>query len=106
LIATSCGNQFLAAEINRLKLLFRACRDVAWEHDQSRNDYRRLTEEASEHVAIVDALLAGDARAAARAMSQHIRSGMKYWSRALPSKTPPPHSTKRAAANGTPVMRK
>src|SRR5439155_17551194 len=31
LIAESCGNAFLANEISRLKILFRAFRDVAWE---------------------------------------------------------------------------
>jgi len=66
-------------------VLFRAFRDVAREHDGARNDFHRLAEEAREHLAIVEALLAGDARAAARAMAQHIRSGSKYWSRAMPS---------------------
>ncbi|MFL5245570.1 MAG: GntR family transcriptional regulator [Gemmataceae bacterium] len=88
LIAESCGNQFLATEINRLKILFRSFRDAAWEHERARNDFRRLAQEAHEHFSIVEALLAGDPRGAARAMAQHIRSGSKYWSRALPS-----HST-------------
>ena len=39
LIADSCGNAFLAKEIGRLKILFRVFRDVAWEHDEARNDY-------------------------------------------------------------------
>jgi hypothetical protein len=30
-------------------------------------------------------LLAGDPKESARAMARHIRSGSKYWSRALPS---------------------
>lgn len=84
LIAASARNTFLANELNRLKLLFRAFRDVAWEHDGALNDFGRIAEETHEHLAILAALQAGDARAAARAMSQHIRSGMKYWSRALP----------------------
>jgi DNA-binding GntR family transcriptional regulator len=85
LIADSCGNAFLSKEIGRLKMLFRAFRDVAWAHDEARNDYHRLAEEAHEHLAIVEALLAGDARQAARAMARHIRSGARYWSRALPA---------------------
>lgn len=85
LIATSSGNGLLASEIGRLKALFRAYRDMAWDHDAARNDYHRLAGEAHEHLAIVEALLAGDRAAAARAMSKHIRSGLKYWSRALPS---------------------
>ena len=83
LIAESCGNVFLAKEIGRLKLLFRACRDVAWEWNQANRDYHRFAEEAREHLAIVEALLEGDAKAASRAMAAHIRSGLKYWSRAV-----------------------
>jgi DNA-binding GntR family transcriptional regulator len=87
LIVESCGNALLAKELGRLKLLFRAFRDMAWAYDQARNDYHRLAEEAHEHLAIVEALLAGDARQAARAMARHIRSGLRYWSRALPNGT-------------------
>jgi len=85
LIADCCENSFLAKEISRLKTLFRAFRDVAWERDEARNDYHRLAEEAREHLAIVEALLAGDARQGSRAMARHIHSGLKYWSRAMPS---------------------
>ncbi len=84
LIADSCGNAFLSKEIGRLKMLFRAFRDVAWAHDEARNDYRRLAEEVHEHLAIVEALAAADRRAAARAMGRHILSGARYWSRAIP----------------------
>ena len=84
LIADSCGNAFLGKEIGRLKILFRAFRDVAWDRAEARNDYHRLAEEAREHMAIVAALLAGDAKEAARAMARHIRSGDKYWSRVMP----------------------
>ena len=85
LVATSCGNDFLAAELHRLKLLFRAFRDVSWAYDRSRNDFRRLAGECHEHLEIVEALLAGNARDASRAMSRHIRSGVKYWSRSIPA---------------------
>ncbi len=85
LIAESCGNLFLAEEIARLKALFRAFRDVAWEHDGAHNDYHRLVEEGHEHLAIVEALLVGDAKSSSRAMARHIRSGARYWSRALPN---------------------
>ena len=44
-IAASCGNAFLAKELSRLKTLFRAFRDAAWEHDGARNDYHRIAEE-------------------------------------------------------------
>ena len=87
LIADSCGNAFLAQEISRLKTLFRVFRDAAWEHDEARNDFHRLSEEAHEHLAVVEALLAGDAKGAARAMSRHIRSGVRYWSRAVPAES-------------------
>ena len=88
LIAESCGNAFLAHEIGRLKMLFRAFRDVAWEHDEARNDFRRLAQESGEHLAIVEALRKGDPQSARRAMSRHIRSGIRYWSRALPARSP------------------
>ncbi len=83
LIAASCGNRFLAQELSRLKVLFRAFRDVAWEQEEARNDFHRLAEEASEHLAIVEGLLAGDADAAAGAMAQHIRTGARYWGRTM-----------------------
>ncbi len=84
LIANSCDNAFLAKELNRLKVLFRAFRDVAWARETARNDFRRLAMEADEHLAIIQALLADDRREAARAMARHIRAGVKYWTRALP----------------------
>jgi DNA-binding GntR family transcriptional regulator len=83
-IARSCGNSLLAREIGRLTILFRAFRDLSWEREAARNGDRRLAAEAREHLAIVEALLAGDRRRASRAMAEHIRSGMKYWCRALP----------------------
>jgi DNA-binding GntR family transcriptional regulator len=83
LVAGSCGNAYLAAEISRLKILFRAFRDFSWTYDEVHNDYRRLAEEGVEHLAIVEALVAGNAREAARAMSRHIRSGAHYWTKAL-----------------------
>jgi DNA-binding GntR family transcriptional regulator len=88
LIAESCGNRFLAQELSRLKTLFRAFRDVSWQRDEARNDYHRLAEESGEHLAIVEALLANDSKQAGRAMARHIRSGVKYWSRALPEDQP------------------
>ena len=75
LIADSCGNRFLAQEIGRLKQLFRAFRDASWEKRLAGNDYYRFAEEASEHLAIVQALIDGDARQASRAMARHIRAG-------------------------------
>jgi DNA-binding GntR family transcriptional regulator len=83
-IARTCGNALLAREIGRLTILFRAFRDMAWEREAARRDDRRLAAEAREHLAIVAALRAGDRREASRAMALHIRSGMKYWCRALP----------------------
>jgi DNA-binding GntR family transcriptional regulator len=83
LIANSCGNRFLANELNRLKTLFRAFRDVSWTEHEARHDFRRLADEAHEHLAIVDALRAGDRRAAVKAMSRHLRGGLKYWTRGL-----------------------
>jgi DNA-binding GntR family transcriptional regulator len=103
LIAASCGNALLAREIGRLKLLFRTYRDVSWERVEARNDYRRIPVEAREHLAILAALAAGDAKAAARAMARHIRSGEKYWSRVV---TGPPLSTPTERQPISPQMKK
>lgn len=84
LIAQSCGNRFLAGELERLKILFRALRDASWRRRVADRDYYRFAEEATEHLAVVEALIAGDARSASRAMSRHIRAGVKYWSGGLP----------------------
>jgi DNA-binding GntR family transcriptional regulator len=97
LIAESCGNAHLASELSRLKTLFRAFRDVAWEHDQARNDYHRIAEEGDEHLAIVEALLDGDGKSAAHAMASHIRSGARYWSRGVPANGKP----KKTERNGS-----
>jgi DNA-binding GntR family transcriptional regulator len=94
LIASSSGNKFLALELSRLKLLFRGFRDVSYLRHEQRNDLRRLAEEAHEHLAIVEGLLAADQSAAAKAMAHHIRSGAKYWTRSLPE------TVEIAATNG------
>jgi DNA-binding GntR family transcriptional regulator len=83
-IAGRSGNAFLVHELGRLKTLFRAFRDAAWDHSESHNDYHRLAAEAREHLAIIEALRANDRRGAVRAMASHIVSGMTYWCRALP----------------------
>ena len=80
LVRESCGNAFLTEELNRLQTLFRTFRDVTWDLELARRDYHRIAVEAVEHLAICTAILAGDARAAARAMTAHIRSGVTYWS--------------------------
>jgi DNA-binding GntR family transcriptional regulator len=100
LIADSCGNSFLAGELNRLKILFRTFRDVSWDYDSERQDYHRLTEEAHEHLAIVEALLAEDRSESARAMSRHIRSGIRHWTKALPSRASGEGSTRSVSTIG------
>jgi DNA-binding GntR family transcriptional regulator len=83
LVAASCGNAFLAKELSRLKILFRAFRDVMYVRQEARNDYHRLADEAHEHLAIVQALLAGNRKEAVKAMALHIQTGIRYWSRAM-----------------------
>lgn len=77
------GNHYLASDLNRLKLLYRAFRDLNYNQDEVRNDRRRLLTEADEHLAIVEALANHDRRAAAQAMSRHVCSGAKYWCLAI-----------------------
>ena len=84
LIAESCSNRFLGKEIARLRLLFRALRDAAWQQGVVGDDHYRFSEETKEHRAIVEALIDGDPQEASAAMAEHINAGMKYWSRAFP----------------------
>ena len=79
LIRESCGNAFLADELARLRTLFRTFRDVTWDLELARRDFHRVAVEAREHLAITDALLASDPKAAVRAMTAHMRSGVTYW---------------------------
>jgi DNA-binding GntR family transcriptional regulator len=80
LIAASCGNPFLQGELERLKLLYRFLRDAAYDREGPLNNYFRKDLAAREHLAIVEALLAGDKRRAVRAMSRHILSALRYFS--------------------------
>jgi DNA-binding GntR family transcriptional regulator len=79
LIREASGNAFLAEELARLRTLFRTFRDVTWDLEIARRDFHRIAIEAREHLAITDALMAGDAKAAVRAMAAHMRSGVTYW---------------------------
>jgi GntR family transcriptional regulator, rspAB operon transcriptional repressor len=83
LVSQSCGNTLLAREIGRLKLLFRAYRDSAWERVSAVDDYSRLPKETTEHLLILEALAAHDAATAVKAMSRHIRKGESYWVRII-----------------------
>jgi DNA-binding GntR family transcriptional regulator len=79
LIREACGNSFLAEELARLRTLFRTFRDVTWDLELARRDFHRIAVEAREHLAITDALIARDPKAAFRAMTAHMRSGVTYW---------------------------
>lgn len=72
LIAESCGSARLRAEIDRYLTLIRAVRDVSRQRD-ARTHYAR-TDDAPEHLAILQALQVGDADGAAQAMDRHVRS--------------------------------
>jgi DNA-binding GntR family transcriptional regulator len=84
LIAASSGNQLLANELGRLKILFRVCRDMIYNYDTTRISSGRFLSEAGEHLAIVEALLTCDRAAAVRAMSYHILKSLQHWGRVLP----------------------
>jgi len=104
LIAASCGNKYLAAELARLAVLFRVFRDVAWEQEEARNDFHRLPVEAREHLAVLRALLADDPEAAATAMADHIRSGERYLSRVTAQLTETTAPPDRGAEDGAALL--
>ena len=66
LISENCGNTRLREDIHRYDTLVQALRDVVG------NRRRAIDEAVKEHTAVVDAMLDGDAEAAARAMATHI----------------------------------
>ena len=78
-ICANCGNGFLQSELTRLRTLYQAYRDVTWDLEEARSDFHRIGVEAAEHLAILAALQSRDAKAAVRAMTAHIRSGVTYW---------------------------
>lgn len=71
LIRAHCGNDRLAEEIQRYRVLYRALRDARHRQRQSQDDYRHMDENA-EHLAIAERLLACDSIGAAAAMARHI----------------------------------
>jgi DNA-binding GntR family transcriptional regulator len=83
LIAASCGNGFLVKELNRLKILSRAFREVSYNRDEAPFISGRLADELREHLAIVEALRAEQRKAAGQAMGRHILSAVKHWTRTL-----------------------
>ena len=95
LIAASCRNTFLANELGRLKVLFRAFRDVTYARDETRFLSGRFEAEAREHLAIIEALLSEDRKAAVKAMSRHIRMSVENWSGTLPEAAGAPASGPR-----------
>ncbi len=86
LITDHCGSERLAHEIGRYKVLFRALRDVRHQRRQSRADFQQM-EENSEHLAIVEAILADQRDEAAAAMARHILSAAEALERDLFSPT-------------------
>jgi len=66
LIAENCGNSRLAEEIERCATLVQALRDVVG------NDQIATIEAVEDHLIIIKEMLAGNADAAAKAMSRHI----------------------------------
>jgi DNA-binding GntR family transcriptional regulator len=65
-ITENCGNTRLAEEIRRCDALVQALRDTVG------NDRIATHEAVAEHLAVVEALLAGHAAAASEAMARHI----------------------------------
>ncbi|MBL9090529.1 MAG: GntR family transcriptional regulator [Planctomycetaceae bacterium] len=95
LIAHCCGSRRLAEAIGQFKLLFRAFRDVGYARFEERNDFTRMAEENEEHLAIAEALEAGDGKAASKAMSKHIDAAVKHWGQLIVDALTEPKSRRR-----------
>lgn len=77
LIAVACGNLRLADEIRRCNILVQAARDLV------HASHPAQLETNSQHLQIVEALLARDEEGAARAMAQHIQTAEQLAAAAL-----------------------
>ncbi|MBI3856977.1 MAG: GntR family transcriptional regulator [Planctomycetes bacterium] len=73
LIAARCGNERLASELGRYRILYRTLRDLHHQRRTARSNFSRM-EENAEHLAVVEALAKGDADGAAAAMGRHLES--------------------------------
>ncbi|SFI04481.1 GntR family transcriptional regulator [Planctomicrobium piriforme] len=71
LIARHCGSERLAYEIGRYSVLYRVLRDTRHERRTARANYSQM-EENAEHLAIVNALIAGNHAVAVASMAEHI----------------------------------
>lgn len=69
-LAEHCGNKVMARLIESLRITTRLF-EIAWLSD-------RVGPDSSEHIAILNALIDGDARAARRAVQAHIRSLSRF----------------------------
>lgn len=96
LIAHACGSRRLAEEIGRFKLLFRAFRDVGYSRFEERNDFRRMTEENDEHLAIAEGLAEGDGRRASKAMGKHIDESVRHWGQLIVDALTAAHPKRRS----------
>jgi DNA-binding GntR family transcriptional regulator len=76
-IAAACGNARLAEEIHRYDTLVQALRDVVGRNQESQ------IQALKDHLAVLDALLAGDGAEAAAAMGRHIDRAAEYAAAAL-----------------------
>ncbi|MFT3780287.1 MAG: GntR family transcriptional regulator [Ottowia sp.] len=70
MFARACGNEMLAETIAHLRVLCRLFEVV--------DPFARIEEDRGEHLAILDAYEAGDVRAAAEAVVQHLRQLARY----------------------------
>ena len=82
LIAANCGNERLAHELARYRILYRSLRDLHHQRRQARANYSRM-EENAEHFAVVQALAKGDAAGAAAAMARHLDEAARILEREL-----------------------
>jgi len=106
LIAKACGSRRLSSEIGRFRTIFRSFRHVGAGRSTDADNFRRAADENSEHLAIAQALVEGDAKRAAKAMSRHIDEAVRHWGQriisALESQADARKSTRsRADSSGT-----
>lgn len=100
LVRTHCGNDRLADEIERYRVLYQTLRDVHHRRRQSQANYGQMDENA-EHLAVVERLLAGDAVGASAAMTRHIDAAAHVLEQELfPENEPPRRRARTTSTHG------
>lgn len=77
IIRDHAKNQFLVRELKRLHSWITVIRDAAWQQLVTEDNLQRVIEESTQHLQIVNALIANEPKQACSLMKIHLRTGKR-----------------------------